>query len=388
MLTSLDDTLWHQLPTTFDHVGTSDPRFFDRYWFAVYAPDGSTAVQMTLGAYRNMNVLDAGVVVVHRGRQHNVRASRSLGREVDPTCGPITVVPTVPLQEFRLCVAPGDHGVSGDLTWRGVLPPAEEQPHFARSRGRVTEDYRRFDQIGVVSGWIEVGGERIEIADWWACRDHSWGVRPRMGIKEPATGPKVRSPRAGSRWRSSSSPPTRSPATCCSTAAGRTRGTRRATGMARRHRARAATLRHRTRRDPARGHPQVSRVHPRRHAAGRGTVRFHCAALGPAIAMQGLGYSGGFDDRAGLGVWRAEEHLETDVWDVSHPSVIGYPDGRRSEHWHRIQPVRVTVEGADSSSRDDTDNSSRDHPGGVPTSSGQGSMTLVLSGRLPWLGLP
>jgi len=36
MLTPLDDTLWHQLPTTFDHVWTSDPRFFDRYWFAIY----------------------------------------------------------------------------------------------------------------------------------------------------------------------------------------------------------------------------------------------------------------------------------------------------------------------------------------------------------------
>ena len=48
MLTSLDDTLWHQLPTKFDHVGTSDPRFFDRYWFALYAPDGSAAAQVTM----------------------------------------------------------------------------------------------------------------------------------------------------------------------------------------------------------------------------------------------------------------------------------------------------------------------------------------------------
>ena len=80
MLTSLDDSLWHQLPTTFDHVGTSDPRFFDRYWFAAYAPDGSAAVQITLGVYRNMNVLDGGAVVVHRGKQYNVRVSRSLGR--------------------------------------------------------------------------------------------------------------------------------------------------------------------------------------------------------------------------------------------------------------------------------------------------------------------
>ena len=28
MLTPMDDSLWHQLPTTFDHAGTSDPRFF------------------------------------------------------------------------------------------------------------------------------------------------------------------------------------------------------------------------------------------------------------------------------------------------------------------------------------------------------------------------
>ena len=41
MLTPLDDTLRHVLPTTFDHAGTSDPRFFDRYWFAVYDPAGT-----------------------------------------------------------------------------------------------------------------------------------------------------------------------------------------------------------------------------------------------------------------------------------------------------------------------------------------------------------
>ena len=49
MLTPLDDSLWHQIPSTFDHVGTSDPRFFDRYWFAVYEPSGSAALQFTLG---------------------------------------------------------------------------------------------------------------------------------------------------------------------------------------------------------------------------------------------------------------------------------------------------------------------------------------------------
>ena len=35
-LTRLDETLRHQIATTFDHGGTSDPPFFDRYWFSSY----------------------------------------------------------------------------------------------------------------------------------------------------------------------------------------------------------------------------------------------------------------------------------------------------------------------------------------------------------------
>jgi len=40
VLTPLDDSPWHQLPTTFDHVGSSDVRFFDRFWFSA-APEQS-----------------------------------------------------------------------------------------------------------------------------------------------------------------------------------------------------------------------------------------------------------------------------------------------------------------------------------------------------------
>jgi hypothetical protein len=370
VLTSLDDSLWHQLPTTFDHVGTSDPRFFDRYWFAAYAPDGSAAVQITLGVYRNMSVLDGGAVVVHRGKQYNVRVSRSLGHEADPVCGPLTVRPTVPLVEFRLTIAPGDHEVAGELTWTGILPPAEERPHFARTRGRVTEDYRRFDQIGTARGWLEVGGERIEVADWWACRDHSWGVRPRIGIAEPVTGPKV--PLAENGFAMAFL------FFSTGTIAGHIQFDRRGddegyvTGD-------LAWLDETRPGQPVSGTDLQVALHP-------GTRRFtectldaalpdgqkvtcRCTALGPAVAMQGLGYSGGYADRGGLGVWRGDQHLESDVWDVSHPSVIEYPNGRRDEHWHRIQPVSVALEGSG------------------PASHGQGSMTLILSGRLPWLEL-
>jgi hypothetical protein len=81
--------------------------------------------------------------------------------------------------------------------------------------------------------------------------------------------------------------------------------------------------------------------------------------------MQGLGYSGGYDDGKGLGVWRGENHLESDVWDVSHPAKVVLPDGTQKEHWHRIQPVGLSA---------DLD--------GL-TSEGTGSMTLTIAGKLP-----
>ena len=64
MLTPFDDTPWHQLPSPFDQVGTSDPRFFDRLWFAATDPAGGGTLQLTLGVYQNMNVVDGGFVAI------------------------------------------------------------------------------------------------------------------------------------------------------------------------------------------------------------------------------------------------------------------------------------------------------------------------------------
>lgn len=369
MLTSLDDSLWHQLPTTFDHVGTSDPRFFDRHWLAIYAPDGSCAVQVTMGAYRNMNVLDGAVVVVHEGQQHNLRVSRSLGEEIQTSCGPLTLETTVPLQEIRISVSRGDHGIAGELVWQGVMPPAEEKPHFNRVRGRVVEDYRRFDQSGTASGWLEVDGDRIVVDRWWGCRDHSWGVRPRIGIREPVTGHVEQLSESGFAMAFLFFSTEKH--------AGHIQLQRRVgvkdyvTGDLRvrsdgtQHTVVNAELTARLHEGTRRFRDSTLTVQT---DDGR-SIEVDCEALGHAIAMQGLGYSGGYDDGRGLGVWRGDQVLEADTWDVSDPATIAYPDRESNEHWHRIQPVRVTM----------TDQ------GDVST--GVGSMTLILSGHLPEFGL-
>jgi hypothetical protein len=90
-------------------------------------------------------------------------------------------------------------------------------------------------------------------------------------------------------------------------------------------------------------------------------------ALGPAVAMPGLGY-GGYDDGLGLGVWRGTEHVEHDVWDVSHHTEVVREDGRVDRPVHRIQPVHVTVRGVGFDS------------------DGTGSMTLIAEGSLPRIG--
>ena len=365
MLTKLDDTLWHQLPTTFDHVWTSDPRFYDRYWFAIHSPDGRMAIQITMGAYRNMNVLDGGAVMIIDGKQHNLRVSRSLDGSVETECGALRITPVKPLESFDIAIAPGEHTLSGSIRWRCVEPAREEHPHFDRLHGRVVEDFRRFDQIGLASGWMEVDGRRIEIADWWSCRDHSWGVRRYMGVPEPVTGPKVALDEKGIvmsflffstdamsghllfQRRGEDEPYTTGVVT------------ERANEAI--HVAQKISL--------------SGELHP-------GTKRFRVAqvhttfddgkqlllgvtARGASVAMQGLGYSGGYDDGRGLGAWRGAQHLESEVWDVSHPSKVVLPDGSQKEHWHRIQPVAIEAD-----------------LGGV-ASSGSGSMTLTIGGRPP-----
>lgn len=365
MLTALDDTLWHQLPTTFDHVWTSDPRWFDRYWFAIYSRDGRVAIQVTMGAYRNMNVLDGGAVMVVDGRQYNVRVSRSLNGSVETACGPLRVRPLEPLKSFEITIAPGEHVLHGEIGWECVEPAHEEHPHYTRLQSRTVEDYRRFDQIGVASGWLEADGKRIEIDRWWACRDHSWGVRRGMGVPEPVTGPKVTLAEKGHVMSFLFfSTDTMSGSLLFS---GRGDETPYTTGVITDRR--TQEMHHATKIelevDLHEGTRRFRRARVAVTLEGGRTLNIDVEARGSAIAMQGLGYSGGYADGRGLGAWRGEDLLESDVWDVSHPSKIVYPDGTQKEHWHRIQPVGLVADLAGE------------------TSEGTGSMTLTIAGKLP-----
>jgi hypothetical protein len=352
MLTPLDDSPWHQLPTTFDHVGTSDPRFFDRLWFAASDGRGESTLQCTLGVYQNMNVVDGGFVYIRDYRQHNVRVSRELRPHYEISVGPLAIEVMEPMKHIHLSLGPSPSGLSADLQWVASASAQEEKHHFARSRGRVREDYSRYDQIGELSGWVELDGTRHAIDSWWSCRDHSWGVRERVGIPEPRTGDDGTP--AGSLFsflffstethgghvqvasRDGSSQLTAELTDRDGTAAKATRVAMRAEFTDQRHPRRFSSANF-----------SVDLV-------GGDRVELEVIAQGPAVAMTGLGY-GGYDDGLGLGVHRGRAHIETDVWDVSDPAVVVYPNGERDRPVHRIQPVHVvqrsaegTVEGSGS----------------------------------------
>jgi hypothetical protein len=184
MLTPHDELLAHQLPTTFDHVSQSDLRWVERIVMYGFDKSGEINVMTGLARFPNRNVMDAYAMVTKRsGETKVVRMSTEFGAQAGPlgsyTVGPYTYSVEEPLQTVRAVLEPNEQGLSLDLRLRGRFPTYEQTPAFHRSRGRVSEDARRFYQNGVLEGWLEIDGERIEIDSdrWWFGRDHSWGIR-------------------------------------------------------------------------------------------------------------------------------------------------------------------------------------------------------------------
>jgi hypothetical protein len=187
MLTKGDDFPIHQTPEPIAYAG-SDRNFYDRYFFNAYAPDGSAFVAVAYGVYPALSVADAHVAVVRDGKESCLHASRILGFErMDLSVGPIAIEVIEPLQKLKVTVAKTD-GIAGELTFEGRAFPIEE-PRFVKRNGpRLFMDYTRLTQNVRVSGWLEVDGQRIEVAGWVGTRDRSWGIRP-VGAPDPQPTP-------------------------------------------------------------------------------------------------------------------------------------------------------------------------------------------------------
>src|SRR5579871_36345 len=188
MLTKQDDFLGHQLPTTFDHVASSDPAWMERLWYTGHPiPGGDAIFDIGLGYHPNRNVMDGFAGITIGTRQYNFRVSRRLRPSpLSTVIGPLRIEVLEGLRRHRLCLERNESGLMFDLEFVATMNPHEEEQHFRRRQGRVTEHMARAEQLGRYKGWLELDGVRRQINPdmWIGQRDHSWGIRAEMRTDE------------------------------------------------------------------------------------------------------------------------------------------------------------------------------------------------------------
>jgi hypothetical protein len=186
-LVPADEWFTHQIVETQAFVAHSDRSWTEKVCAMTAARDGSLQAGFGVGKYTNRGVFD-GYASVSRGKQQwTVRASRRLSS--DPGLlgvGPLGYDVVEPMKTIRFsCAANEAVPIAFDWTFTAVVPPVLEARDHSRARGgyRLDTDLLRYHQTGLATGWIEVEGERTEITadDWFATRDHSWGVRHDVG---------------------------------------------------------------------------------------------------------------------------------------------------------------------------------------------------------------
>lgn len=187
-LLAADEGFTHQVVDTFASVGCADLDWTEKVCGMVAARDGSLQVGFGFGKYTNRNVVDAYGGASRGVEQWTVRASRRLSSAVDTVdAGPLRYQVLEPLQRVRVqCLPNAAQPLSYDLELVGAVPCRLEE----REDRRTPEGYRhtanqlRYHQTGTVQGWIELEGVRHEVTPekWVMTRDHSWGIRPAVGV--------------------------------------------------------------------------------------------------------------------------------------------------------------------------------------------------------------
>jgi hypothetical protein len=176
----IDDLPFHQAPTPFNVVGTSDVHFNDGYWFATYTDDLYLAVGLRV--HPNMNVFDGFVGVSTHGRQRTARFSRPLRPAYDSLeLGPLRLEIREPMRRLGLTLTESPADIAFDLEFDAVSPPFLETPSRHYKFGHLINDLVRYIQVGRTSGSVTTPAGTRTVETWHAIRDHSWGVRASMG---------------------------------------------------------------------------------------------------------------------------------------------------------------------------------------------------------------
>jgi hypothetical protein len=198
-LSPLDDHLIHQTPDPIRVVWSSDPRFFERYWNVVHDHVGDVLLAFGGSFYPNLDSAEAYAIVNLRGDHRAVRAFRRLNADrMDLRVGPIAPTIVEGLRRWRHTLEPNRWGVSYELEFVDRTRQVYDVTHGSPIPGSQQVMTAGFEGFGEVTGWIEVGDERIEWGPGQArgTRDRHWGIG--RGVGGPALNA-GRVPKAG--WK-------------------------------------------------------------------------------------------------------------------------------------------------------------------------------------------
>jgi hypothetical protein len=337
-LTRLDEWPLHQTLATFDQVATESPSWSDGFWTCVGDPDGRVNLITAIRFYANTNVADGyACLSLDDGKQYNVRCSRRLRPRIDELdVGPLWMEILEGLRTLRLGCRDNELGLSFDVIWEAAAPAWDETPgKTAYADGRVAFMRSNYVQVGNVSGEIEVAGRRFEVGpEWVGARDHSWGIgdtgtggkmnphaAPFGGPRKARSGPRgfglrqwslLRFPkRSIFYWFHHSADGVMSPfesRVAYPFEAGRAGWSYRSVAI--------------ESADFVGGERRLDRAQVALTRYDGKVERFAMKTVSHPLYMQGGGYWGGWKDGLGRGVYRGEEIVECDVWDVSHPTVV------------------------------------------------------------------
>ena len=353
-LTSIDETLLHQTSRPMAYAALSDHRFYDRYCFGSMSHDGRSGFFSGMGCYKNMDVMDGYFVVQHDCMQHNLRLSRVLRPDIGTTrVGPFQIEILEPFRRLRLSVDRNESGISCDLEWTSHFPAHLEDRYVVEIGETLCQDTTRYDQCGRWSGWVEFGGERLDVDNWWGFRDHSWGIRPGVGSFEPNRGSHADDPH-----KMSSSRVRILVWSCFSTddyscqfqyhedAAGN------ATFCGG-----SLVYPYDTGKPPLKVLAVTQKVDFLPKGLAYSSATYHVTLsdgstldieVEPVLrswAFGGTGYDGSYNDRRGLGAQRGDGLLEHDLFDLTDLEEVRFPNGTEAFGGHREQPGRAIVNG-------------------------------------------
>lgn len=338
-LNDFDDYPFHQTPEPFDRPATSDSHFNDGYYFAFFDPDFYFACGLRW--HPNNNTLDGFAGMVHAGEQRNLRISRALRPRFDElAAGPLRLEIREPMRRHRLVLDGNEQGFEFDVEFVASAPPICEQRDRHLRFGKLINDVLRVTQVARAHGLVRCDGREHPIRGWHAIRDHSWGIRTSMGPHTPIGGvdvlPEEESRRAFRIWL-----PFEVDSHCgfvCTheDSEGRSLDFEGRLDYRDGRSVELVSIRHEL------------TYHPGTRVLAGGRLVLTDAdsvdhdyrvamARGGAAYGQGFGYSRGFRDGKGAGVYRGASLLEHDRFDVSNPGRFGGPAHVTPER--RVGPV-------------------------------------------------